>query len=205
MEQKENKTCCVDTKENSKRGLLSGILYGLIPHSFCLAFILFSVIGATVATAFLKKFLLIPYLFPILVTLSLILATISSLIYLKRTNCLCTQGLKDKWKYITILYSSTILVNLLVFFVLIPAVVNITPQKASAQNNQLAELSLNVKIPCSGHASLIIDEIKKDSAVQSVKYSLPDNFQIKYNPVKTSREKITGIEIFKTYPATVIN
>jgi hypothetical protein len=204
MEQKEN-TCCVDKKDNSKKGLLAGILYGLIPHSFCLAFILFSVVGATVATAFLKKFLLIPYLFPMLVILSIILATTSSLIYLKRTNCLCAQGLKDKWKYITILYSSTILVNLLIFFLIIPMVVNINPVKATIQGEQSAKMSLNVNIPCSGHASLIIDELKKDSAVQSVKFALPSNFEINYDPQKTSPEKIAQIEIFKTYPATVIN
>lgn len=204
MEQNKN-NCCENFQKSPKEGFLAGILYGLMPHSFCLAFILFSIIGTAVATAFLKKFLLLPYLFPILVVLSIILAAFSSFLYLKRADCLCVQGLKDRWKYIAVLFSSTIAVNLLVFFAIIPLAVNINPEKMAVQSAHSAEITLEVNIPCSGHASLIIDELKKDPAVQSVKYKLPDNFEIKYDWEKTSQEKIIGMQIFKTYPATIIN
>lgn len=196
MEQKEI-SCCTTAKNNPNKGFLSGILYGLIPHTFCIAFILFSIIGTVAATAFFKKFLMIPYFFHFLVFVSLLLATISSVIYLKRMNCLCVSGMKRKWKYITILYSTTILINLLMFFVIFPALTNISP--GNAVGNYPADLSIAVQIPCSGHAPLIVDELKKDSGVGSVIFKMPDIFKIKYDPEKTSPEKIASLEIFKTY------
>ncbi len=204
MESSE-KICCTTKDNRPQKGFMAGIIYGILPHSFCIAFLLFSIIGSVTATAYLKKFLMIPNLFPILVVLSLALATLSSLIYLKRAKCLCVSGIKARWKYISILYSSTVLVNLLIFLVLFPLVANLNQKPSMVLGNQSAKISLNVKIPCSGHAPLIIDELKKDSAVQSVNYSLPNDFQIQYDPEKTSPEKITSIEIFKTYPATILN
>ena len=214
MEEKEN-LCCESAKNKKSKGVLSGVLFGLIPHSFCIAFALFSIIGAVAATTFLKKFLLIPHLFPFLIIISFLLATISSVIYLKRNECLCASGIKNKWKYISVLYCSTILVNLLMFFVVLPALANVNIQKTTngnqmtqkvlGQSNSLSNLSINVDIPCSGHASLIIDEIKKNSDVQSVKFDLPSTFEIKYDPTKTTPEKIVALEIFKTYKATIIN
>jgi hypothetical protein len=202
MKPKEKK-CCSVVKNNPNRGILSGILYGLVPHSFCIAFILFSIIGAVTATAFLKNFMLIPYFFSILVFISLLLATISSVIYLKKTGCLCVPGIKSKWKYITTLYSTTILINLLMFFVILPALANINSENVVNQEEYAADLSINVQIPCTGHASLIIDELKKDSGVDFVQFRIPDIFEIKYDPNKTSPEKIVSLEIFKTYKATI--
>jgi hypothetical protein len=195
--------CCPKTKDNSKKGILRGILYGLIPHSFCIAFAAFSIIGAVTATAFLKRFLLIPNFFYFLIFVSLLLATISSAIYLKRAECLCKSGLKSKWKYVSTLFASTILINLLMFFVVFPALANINQQNPIAQAENSAELSLSVQIPCSGHAPLIMDELKKNSGVQSVTFKLPDIFEIKYNPKETSPIKIASAEIFKTYAATI--
>jgi len=200
MERKE-KICCTATKYKPNKGILSGILYGLVPHAFCIAFILFSIIGAVAATTFLKKFLLIPYFFHFLVFISLLLATISSVIYLKRAGCLCVSGIKNKWKYITTLYSVTILINLLMFFVVFPVLANINSNNIISQEKYLANLSLAVQIPCSGHAPLIIDELKKDSGVGFVRFEMPDIFEIKYDPEKTSQEKIISLEIFKTYKA----
>jgi len=167
MRQQE-KYCCV--KKNKKSTLISsGILLGTLPHFFCVAFILFSIIGAATASAFLKKFLLIPGFFSFLVIISLLLATIFSAIYLKRNECLCVSGIKNKWKYLSLLYSTTILANLLMFFVVLPALANVNFRKAPGENaetqsqeSQLSELTLNVQMPCSGHASLIINEIKKN-------------------------------------------
>ncbi|MFA5392396.1 MAG: hypothetical protein WC306_01730 [Candidatus Paceibacterota bacterium] len=202
MEKKE-KICCVAAKHNSNTGVLSGILYGLIPHTFCIAFILFSTIGTVAATVFFKRFLLIPYFFYFLIFISLLLATISSVIYLKRTSCLCISGIKRKWKYITILYSTTILINLFMFFIVIPILVNASSNNTINQENNLANASITVQIPCSGHASLIINELKKDSGVGLITFEMPNIFKIKYDPKKTSPEKIVSLEIFKIYKAIV--
>lgn len=204
--QKE-KSCCAAPK--NKKGILSGILFGILPHFFCIFFALFSIIGAVTITGFLKKFLLIPHFFTFLIIISLILATVSSVIYLRRNSCLCPFGIKNKWKYLTTVYSVTILINLLMFYIVIPTLANANFQKASAvqkelsQNNNLSELSLDVQIPCSGHAPLIIDEIKKNCDVQSVTFSTPNTFDIKYDPQKTTPEKIAALDIFKTYKATL--
>jgi hypothetical protein len=213
MEQ-DKKNCCVDAKGKEKKGILSGILYGLVPHSFCIAFAVFSIIGATTATAFLKKFLLIPNLFAFLIFVSLLLATISSIIYLKKTDCLCASGIKKRWRYLSIMYSTTILANLVMFLVVIPALANsnfskppvskgIAASEVLGDAANLAELSMEVQIPCSGHATLIMDEIRKNYAVDSIKFKLPNTFQVKYDPREVSPEKIAALEIFKTYPATI--
>ncbi|HOW60476.1 MAG TPA: hypothetical protein P5548_01945 [Candidatus Moranbacteria bacterium] len=202
MKQQEN-TCCVITKDKKSQGILSGILYGLIPHSFCIAFIIFSTVSAVAASTFLKRFLLIPNFFYFLVFVSFLLATASSAIYLKKCSCLCASGIRSKWKYITALYFSTIMVNLLMFFVVFPFLANAYQKKPVVQGESSSNLSLSVQIPCSGHATLIIDEIKKDSGVQSVEFNTPGIFKIKYDPNETSQEKIASAEIFKTYKATI--
>lgn len=202
MKSKE-KDCCAVIKNNSNKGILSGVLYGLVPHTFCIAFILFSIIGAVTATALLKKVLLIPYFSYLLIFISLLLATISSAIYLKKTGCLCASGIKNKWKYITTLYSTTILINLLMFFVVLPALANINLDNTVNQNEYVTNLSINVQIPCAGHAPLIIDELKKDNGVGFVQFRIPNIFEIKYDQNKTSPEKIVSLEIFKTYKATI--
>jgi hypothetical protein len=204
MEQKE-KNCCTAANGKSDKGILAGVLYGLLPHSFCIAFALFSIIGAVTATTLLKKFMLIPNFFYFLVLTSLLLATVSSAFYLKRSGCLCASGVKGKWKYITTLYSTTILINLLMFFVIFPALANAGAKNQTVLGKNSAELSIKVKIPCPGHAPLITDEIKKESGVESVEFETPDKFQIKYDPGKTTSEEITSLEIFKNYEATIIN
>lgn len=207
----QSKTTCCKKEAGENKSLLSGILLGILPHSFCLAFALFSIIGAVSASSFLKKFLLVQNFFLILVLVSLLLATLSSAIYLKRNDCLCASGIKNKWKYLFTLYFSTLLVNLLMFFIILPSLANADFQTKALSNSPsessqaifLTELSIQVQVPCSGHASLIIDEIKKNSAVQSVAFSLPNTFRIKYDPLKTTPEKILSLEIFKTFPATL--
>ena len=209
MDQSQN-NCCAVGKDRKSAGILSGIMLGIIPHSFCIAFVVFSIIGAVTASAFLKKFLLIPNFFLFLTIISLILATISSAVYLRRNKYLCVSGIKSRWKYILVVYSGTVLVNLAMFFVVFPAVANINFQNVSGeragisgQKDNLSELTLHVQIPCSGHAPLIIDEIRKNCDVSSVKFSMPDVFDIEYDPEKVTPEKLASLEIFKTYKATI--
>jgi len=200
----ENKNdCCKINNDSEKRGFLKGIIYGILPHIFCIAFVIFSVIGATAFTVIFKNILLIPYFFHLLVAISFVFATISAVFYLKSKDCLCISGIKNKWRYLIILYGVTILVNLLMFFVVFPVLANINYNKTSQQQNNFKNISLEVKIPCSGHSFLIIGELKKIEGVGNIKFRMPNIFDIEYNPSLTSIEKITSLEVFKTYTANI--
>jgi copper chaperone CopZ len=181
-------------------------LYGLIHHTFCIAFIIFTALGATTATAFLKPFLLNRYLFYILIVLSIFFATISAIIYLKKNGILSFRGIKRKWKYLSILYGTTIFVNLLFFMVIFPYLANLNRVQPSAiiEATPLSSITLKVDIPCPGHASLISNELKKIEGVEDVKFSIPNLFDVKYDPLKTSKEKLLSLEVFNTYKAVVI-
>jgi copper chaperone CopZ len=155
---------------------------------------------------FLKPFLLNRYFFYILIGLSIFFATISAIIYLKKNAILSFQGIKRKWKYLSILYGTTIFVNLLFFMVIFPYLANLnrvqTPTFIGA--TPLSSITLKVEIPCPGHAPLVIDELKKIEGVEDVKFSFPNLFNVKYDPSKTSKEKLLSLEIFNTYKAVVI-
>lgn len=199
------KSCCTSSVDRPK-GFLSGLLYGLVPHSFCIAFVIFSVLGATFATTFFKQFLLLPYFFEILVGISLVFATVSAMIYLKKLNCLSCQGIKAKWKYLSVMYGTTIAVNLLLFLVVFPLTANLRAPKLQATEVQnLSSITLQVKIPCSGHASLIIDEIDSLEGVVSVNFKMPNKFVVSFDSSKISLGKITSLPVFMTYPAEVVN
>jgi hypothetical protein len=198
---KEKNDSCCDFVEKKNVGFFNGILYGVLPHTFCIAFILFSVIGSVTAVSFLKKFLIIPYFFTFLVIVSFLLATFSAFIYLRKTDCLCLSGIKRKWKYLVILYLTMILINVALFVFVFPAMANINSANVPNVKEYNANLSIVVEIPCSGHASLIVDELKKNSGVGQVIFKMPNIFNIKYDPAKTSSESIFSTEIFKTYRA----
>ncbi len=200
----ETNNCCKPDNKKEKKGFLSGLMYGLLPHAFCIAFILFSVIGTAAGMSVVGKFLLIPYFFNILIALSLAIATISATIYLKRLDSLSLAGIKAKWKYLTLLYSTTALVNILMFFVLFPAIANISGKLPEAQASaNLSVCTLKVDIPCSGHAPLIINGLKKSAGVTSVKFTMPNLFEIGYDSQKTSLAKISSLDIFDSFKAKV--
>lgn len=115
---------CCKPASNYKKGFWTGLLFGLIPHSFCIAFLLFSVVGAASATALLNRFLLIPHLSLFLLISSLLLATLSAFIYLKRTGGYSPAMIKSKWKYLLSLYGSIAVVNIIVIFIVLPALSN---------------------------------------------------------------------------------
>jgi len=204
---KETKNCCQPRGEKLK-GLLPGVLYGLLPHSFCIAFVIFSVIGATAATTVFKKFLLIPNFFEILVGVSFFFATLSAIIYFRRKNQLSVKGVKGNLGYLGILFGTTIAVNLLFFFVIFPAVANLKPASKVVLGNtgnagNLKELTVKVQIPCSGRAPLIIDELKKNPGVGEIKFQLPSQFVVSYDSSKTNPEEILSAEIFKSFPVVL--
>jgi copper chaperone CopZ len=204
----ENQGCCQKSEQKENKGLLSGIVYGLIPHTGCIAFIIASVLGVTAATELFKPLLLNPYFFYILIVLSFTFAAISSAFYLRKNGLLSSSGIRRKWKYLSTMYGSTIGVNLLLFMLIFPLLANVSTAQPVTGNlasaNSLSSIRLAVDIPCSGHAPLISDELKKIDGVSSVQFSLPNVFDVKYNPSKTSKQEITSLEIFNTYKAIVL-
>jgi len=199
---KVQKSCCEKANSKlSKKEFILGIFYGLISHTFCIAFIIFTVLGATTATALLKPLLLNRYFFYFLIALSIFFATISATIYLKKNGILSFQGIKRKWKYLSILYGTTIFVNLLMFMVIFPYLANLN---GASSLPPLSSITLKVDIPCPGHASLITSELKKISGVEDVKFSFPNFFTVRYNSLKTSKREILSLELFNTYKAEVV-
>jgi len=197
---------CCQAEEKHGDGLRKGIMYGLLPHMGCIAFLLLSVLGMTAATALLKPLMLSPYLFYILVASSFLFATISGALYLRRLRLFSISGLKRKAKYISILYGTTISVNLFLFLVVFPLVGGVSANQAvSAQHASApALINLQVDIPCPGHAPLIVGELKSLGGVMQVKYTAPDVFTVTYDSTLVSEGKILALEVFKTYRAIVI-
>lgn len=214
----KKKSCCDNSKGSAIRGnrqLLQGLTYGLIPHIGCIAFIISSVLGVTLLTQFFKPLLMNQYFFYALIAISLALATISSVFYLRKNGFLSSAGMKKKWKYLSVMYGSTIGVNLLLFMVIFPLLANVSFAQPShtgylanystGGNSGLSSLSLKVDIPCYGHAPLISGELKSVDGVTEVRFTFPNIFDVKYDSTKTSKEKILSLEVFKTYKATVLD
>lgn len=225
-ENKKLPPCCHPAENpDNRKGFLWGIVYGILPHTFCILFIVFSVIGATAGAAFFGKFLALPWFFPTLIALSFAFATISALFYLRRNKRLSAIGIKNSGKYLLVLYGTTLGVSLLFIYVIFPAVIGMaynrasevktaeqtaTPQNPSSsvptQNPQAAAqtalITITVDIPCPGHAPLIIEELKKIDGVTNVTYGNPNVFNIEYDQDKTSKDAILMLEIFKTYKTT---
>lgn len=197
--------CCLPAKKG-RSGLVPGMLYGLLPHSFCIGFILASIIGVTAATSFFKRLLLVPEFFQILVALSLIFATISAIFYLKKCGQANWQGIKSKWKYLTVLYATTIGINMLMFMVILPLLASrqswTTKGVLSAGQSQV--LNLKVSIPCPGHAPLIIEELGKIRGIGAIEFRFPNMFEVSFDDRIASQEQIINLEVFRTYPAKII-
>jgi hypothetical protein len=213
--------CCRPVANRRGQGILSGIIYGLAPHTFCILFIVLSVIGATAASSFVGRILFVPYLFQIIVALSLVFATLSAVLYLRRNGLLSRAGIRRKWRYLSVMYGTTLAINVLFFWVIFPAVANLdlTPRASAAglvSINQSGEnsasnlsaagletVTLEVEIPCPGHAPLIISELKKAPGVQA-KYQGQNRFEVSYDAMVTSLESILAQPVFQAFPAEVL-
>jgi hypothetical protein len=198
------------------------VFYGLVPHTFCILFIVLSVVGATAATSVIKRFMYFRYLFQAVVALSLVFATVSSVLYLRRNGILSPQGARFKWKYLSVMYGTTVGINLLFFLVVFPLLANVDFTRGAveartieASVQQLSgvaafpsasgpqeSLKLQVAIPCPGHAPLIMDELKKVAGITAVKYAYPNNFLVSFDPTECSRSQILGLEVFQEFKAT---
>lgn len=219
-----------ESKSETKKTILQGILYGLIPHIGCIGFIIASILGITFAAELFAPLLANPLFFYGLIGLSIVFATISSAIFLKQNNLLSVKGIKKKIGYLTVMYATTIGVSLLFLFVIFPMLVTSIPANLDAQTTQnlgagtsngansilttqntltqtieTQTITLKVQIPCAGHTPYITGEFKKISGVTLVKSTAWDTFKVTFDPAKTTKEKILSAEVFKNYPAKVIN
>lgn len=217
--------CCRPVTERKGQGFWWGLFYGIVPHTFCILFIVASVVGATVATSVLQQVLYVPYIFQIMVGLALVFATISALLYLKRNGLLSWPGIRKKWRYLGVMYGTTLAANVLLFWVVFPAVANLDlgsrvsagpsavmsaqgAGTASAESGAVAGLqtvTLAVDIPCPGHAPLIIGELKKAPGVQTAKYAGPNLFQVSYDGETISEQQILALPVFESFKARVEN
>lgn len=84
-----------------------------------------------------------------------------------------------------------------------------SPASVGLQSLTLSETSktitIKVQIPCGGHTSLIENEVKKLTGVTGVLATAWNKFQITFDQAKITQEQIVAAEIFKAYPATLVN
>lgn len=202
----KEKTCCRQPEKRS-HVFWQGLIYGLIPHTFCILFIVFSVLGTTVASAIFKPFLLNKFFFYSLIAFSLLAATASAIFYLRRNNLLSLVGIKRKWTYLTVLYGTTIVINLILFLIVFPATANFSFKTDNSIKEAITSRSLvtlKVDIPCSGHAPLVSEELKKVKGITEIKFRLPNIFDIHYDSSLVDQTQILNQSIFKEFKASVL-
>ncbi len=192
--------CC----NNKKSGFGRGLIYGLFPHIGCVGFIIFSILGVTTATRFFRPLLLNSYFLYILIFLSIVFATISALLYLKKTESLSIAGIFKKKKYISALYGTTIVVNLVFFLFIFPAVANINFNSEVADlSAEISRNTLQVDIPCEGHSFLINFELREVDGVEKVEFVSPNYFEVFYDDNNVNIEEIISLDVFNEYKATL--
>jgi len=182
--EKVNRDCC-SKKEKNVNGFWRGIVFAIIPHSFCILFVIFSIIGATFATQFLRQFLMLPFFVPILIGLSLLFASISAFFYLKRIGKLSLSGAKEKKNYLFILFSTTIVVNVLFFYFVMPMIGGIKP---------LAETKKDASVEFNSPVTAFSKEVGNDNVSDDAKVVLG---------VVSSPKTVSKIESIKTFDISV--
>lgn len=203
-----------DKQKKKGRGFLQGLIYGLIPHIGCIAFIVGSILGVTVLMKFFRPLLMNRYFFHTLIGVSLGFATLSSAYYLRNNRLLSLSGIRKKWKYLSVMYGSTIGINLLLFMLVFPLLANVSVGSSSitgaaigiaGSENTDSLLKLKVDIPCPGHALLISQELKTIKGVTGIKFSFPNYFDVTYNSAETSKQEMLALDVFESYKATVVS
>jgi copper chaperone CopZ len=194
-------------KEIKRKNIFKGIAYGLIPHIGCILFVVGAVLGVTVLMQVFKPLLMNRNIFYYLILISLGFATLSSFFYLRKNKSLSWNGIKNKKGYLGIMYGSTIGINILLFFFIFPFLANLGNAGivSALDEGSTSFLQITSKIPCPGHAPLISDELKTLEGISSVDYSFPNKFNISYDSSITSKKNILQLEIFKEFPAEVID
>lgn len=65
-------------------------------------------------------------------------------------------------------------------------------------------LSLEVDIPCPGHAPLISEGLKTIEGVNYVKFRFPNYFDVEFDGSVTDKDEILSLAEFDYYPAKII-
>jgi len=204
-----NTSPCCKTKV-FRTGIGAGLFYALLPHSGCLLFIIFTTLGITAFSAILKSLLTNYLFFYSLIIVSLVLTTLAALIYLKRKQILSLSGLMASWKYLATLYGTSILINLFLVYAVFPYAANLKfnyflrNALAKTENINYSKMTIEVDIPCSGHAFLISSELKRLSGVQDVEFKAPNLFDVYYDHKKISEKNILSSDIFKSFKAKIL-
>lgn len=201
MEKENLIKCCRSKKEYHGKNLFKAISYALIPHIGCILFIIASIFGTTVLMQYFKPLLMSRNIFYYLILASVSFATMSSFFYLKKNNSLSFDGLKKKKGYLSVMYGTTVGINILLFFFIFPFFANFAFAGAVDFDKDFV-MNINVDIPCSGHAPLISSEVFSIEGVSNVEYSFPNNFQIYYK--SDLKNKILSLDVFNEYPAIVV-
>ena len=208
---------CCKKGEKKNRGILNGILYGLTAHSFCILFIVLTILGATTLTTVLRPLFMSRYFFHFLVLIAIVFATISASLYLKRNNKLSLSGIKEKRNYLFILYGTTVAINLFLFLFIFPITANISGGASLKDSlvtsfNRESNIPLNeneklltakVDIPCSGHAYLVFTGLDDFPGVENVNFRFPNIFDISYDPNITTPEEILSVDVFQNYKTII--
>lgn len=206
MEKEKLSKCCKPKEDYKGNNFLVGLAYGIIPHIGCIMFIIGSILGVTILMQFFRPLLMNRYIFHYLILISLGFATLSSCLYLKKNNSLSIKGIKSKKGYLSIMYGSTIGVNLVLFFFIFPLLANISLTGAvvfDGNPEDLKTFKMSVNIPCPGHAPLISNEVKTIEGVIDSRFSFPNNFEVNFDSSKTNINEILSLEVFNQYPATI--
>ncbi len=195
------------SSEKKEQTWKQALAYGLIPHIGCIGFIIASVIGATVAMSIFRPLLMNRYIFHFLILISIGFATVSSVIYLRKNKLLSIKGIKRKKGYLFTMYGITVGINLVLFFFVFPMLANLSPTGAlvGVADSDLSTLNMKVDIPCPGHAPLITSELKTLPGIAFVKFSFPENFEVKYDERITTKTEMLSLEVFEEYPATILS
>lgn len=186
-----------------------GVIYGIIPHSFCIAFAALSIFGATTATSLIRPIVENQYFDLIMVVVAIIFATLSAVFHLASHKSLSFAGIKKSWRYLSILYITTIAINLILFFAILPAITKYSLKRGGniiTEENLYAsydKLTLEVAIPCSSHAFLVVDDLKKLKGVKDVRLN-DIYFDVYFDKKEVSIEQILGIDLFKEYSAKLV-
>jgi len=203
-DEKELPDCCKPKKEYKGKNPLKGLMYGLIPHIGCIVFIFASILGVTVLMRFFKPLLMNRNIFYYLILVSIGFATLSSFFYLRKNKSLSWKGIKNKKGYLTIMYGSTIGINVLLFFFIFPFLTNFTGA-AITDTTGFSLMAIKVDIPCPGHAPLISSELETMRGVGGSEYSFPNKFDVYYDASQTSEQEILSLEVFDEYPAQILS
>ncbi len=194
MEKKHEKQKMPECCKPKNKGITAGLLSGIIPHSGCIAIILFALAGVTAANSFFIKFISNKYYIPIIFAASLLIAALSAFFYIRRFE---DKKIRSHWKYCSVLFSSMIIMNLIMVYFIFPAAAKLGNDKIQGNSVKIDFRAL----PCSGHIPLVKSELEKVEGVKKVNYISGNKFEVFYDPGKIGKETILQEDICKEFKA----